>query len=70
MFLLDVLNVTVRKDLIDKNGRLALEKCRLLGYAHGEYRALGDLLGTFGFSVMKKKTAKRRASAKKEQKKK
>ncbi len=55
MFLLDVTAVTVKEELLDKNGRLCLEKCGLAAYAHGEYYALGKKLGSFGFSVRKKK---------------
>lgn len=66
VFLLDVVGVTVRDDLLTPEGKLALGKTQLLAYAHGEYRALEHrLLGTFGFSVMKKRTAKRKAAEKK-----
>ena len=40
---------------IDENGRLELEKADLLAYSHGQYRGLGKNLGSFGFSVRKKK---------------
>lgn len=55
MFLLDVVAVTADEKLMDKNGRLCLEKSGLAAYAHGEYFALGKKLGDFGFSVRKKK---------------
>ena len=55
MFLLDVVAVTADERLMDKNGRLCLEKSGLAAYAHGEYFALGKKLGDFGFSVRKKK---------------
>lgn len=55
MFLLDVVAVTADEKLMDKNGRLCLEKSSLAAYAHGEYFALGKKLGDFGFSVRKKK---------------
>ncbi|MBQ8215276.1 MAG: flavin reductase family protein [Clostridia bacterium] len=55
MFLLDVVAVTADERLMDKSGRLCLEKSGLAAYAHGEYFALGKKLGDFGFSVRKKK---------------
>ena len=39
----------------------AMARAGLLAYAHGEYFALGKKLGTFGFSVKKKKRAAKRA---------
>ena len=38
--------------------RLCLDKAGLLAYAHGEYYGLGKKLGTFGYSVRKKKNNK------------
>lgn len=55
MFLLDVLAVTADERLMDKNGKLCLEKSHLAAYAHGDYFALGKKLGDFGFSVRRKK---------------
>ena len=58
MFLGRVTAVSVREELIDEKGRLALEKADPVAYSHGEYYALGDVLGKFGFSVRKKKTGR------------
>ena len=55
MFIADILSVRVSEDVIDKAGKLCIEKCNLLAYAHGTYFNLGKQLGTFGFSVRKKK---------------
>ena len=55
MFIADILSVRVSEDVIDKSGKLCIEKCNLLAYAHGTYFNLGKQLGTFGFSVRKKK---------------
>ena len=55
MFLADILNVHVNENLIDKDGRLMIEKANLLSYAHGQYFSLGKSLLTFGRSVRKKK---------------
>ena len=55
MFLADVVAVDVDEALVDESGKLRLDKAGLLAFAHGEYFALGDKLGTFGYSVRKKK---------------
>ena len=55
MFLADILSVYVDGSLIDKDGKLHLERADLAAFAHGEYYALGKKLGDFGFSVRKKK---------------
>lgn len=55
MFMADILNVHVSEKLIDKNGRLMIEKADLLAYAHGQYFSLGKSLMTFGQSVRRKK---------------
>ena len=61
MFLADIAAVLVDDALQDAAGRLDLARAGLLAYAHGEYFALGKKLGTFGFSVKKKKRAAKRA---------
>ncbi len=55
MFLADIVAVNVNENLIEESGRLRLDKANLLAYAHGQYFELGKALGTFGFSVKKKK---------------
>ncbi len=64
MFLAEVLAVHVDEKLIDENGKFHLDKSNPICYSHGAYFGLGDQLGTFGYSVMKKKTKKRRSKAK------
>ena len=58
MFIADIVAVDVDEKLIDKEGKLRLDKAGLAAFAHGEYFALGEKLGTFGFSVKKKKKRK------------
>lgn len=58
MFLATVEAVNVDEDLLDKRGTLRLEKADLLTYSHGEYYALGDYLGKFGYSIQKRKKKK------------
>ena len=54
MFVADIVGIGVDEAYLDKNGRLDIEKCDLLCYAHGSYFGLSERLGTFGFSVRKK----------------
>lgn len=60
MFLADIVAVGVEERLVDAKGKLHLEGCRLLGYAHGDYFELGQKLGSFGYSVRKKPVPKRK----------
>ena len=55
MFMADIVGVNAAKELLDNNGRLCLERAKLLAYSHGEYYGLGRKLGSFGYSVRKKK---------------
>lgn len=53
MFLADIVAVTVDESLLDKNGKLCLDRAQLAAFAHGEYFALGKKIGYFGFSTKK-----------------
>jgi flavin reductase (DIM6/NTAB) family NADH-FMN oxidoreductase RutF len=55
MFLADVLGVTVDDRYMDETGKFNLNDSGLVAYSHGEYFELGKRLGTFGFSVRKRK---------------
>ncbi len=55
MFLADIVSVSVDESLIDQNGALQLDRAHLAAFAHGEYFELGKKIGSFGFSVKKKK---------------
>lgn len=55
MFLADIVAVNVDESLLDKNGKLCIDKASLCAYAHGDYYALGKKLGKFGFSASKKR---------------
>ena len=61
MFIADILKISVKNELLDKNGKLHIKKCNLLAYAHGEYFSLGERLGTFGYSVRKKKKTNKKS---------
>ena len=58
MFLADIVAVDVDESLIDEKGKLNLQRAHLAAYAHGDYFGLGKRLGSFGFSVAKKKHKK------------
>ncbi len=55
MFLADIVAIDVEESLVDAGGKLHLERADLVAYAHGGYYELGRCLGTFGYSVAKKK---------------
>lgn len=55
MFLAEITAIQVDEQYIDEKGKLRLDKARLTCYCHGEYYDLGKKLGSFGFSVKKKK---------------
>ena len=55
MFLAEIIGIDVDEKYIDSKGKLNLQQCGLMAFAHGEYFALGRKLGDFGFSVRKKK---------------
>lgn len=55
MFLADIVAVDVDEELLDKAGKLHIERADLCAFAHAEYFELGKRIGTFGFSVRKKK---------------
>ncbi len=55
MFLAEIVAVDVDESLLDKDGKLHLERGGLAAFAHGEYYELGKQIGTFGFSVKKKR---------------
>lgn len=55
MFLADIVAVDVDESLVDADGKLHLERADLAAFAHGDYYGLGKRIGSFGFSVAKKK---------------
>ncbi len=59
MFLAEVLGVTVDDAYLDESDRLHINDAGLVMYSHGEYFSLGEKLGKFGYSVQKKKKARK-----------
>lgn len=55
MFLAEVMAVRIDDSYMDERGKFELNRTGLLAYSHGEYLGLGKKLGTFGYSVRKKK---------------
>lgn len=55
LFLADVVGIDVDESILDESGKLCLDRAGLAAFAHGEYFALGEVIGKFGFSAAKKK---------------
>lgn len=55
MFLSKIVAVNADEKLIDSHGKFHLEKARLVATSHGKYFSLGKQIGTFGYSVKKKR---------------
>ncbi|MDO4488400.1 MAG: flavin reductase family protein [Eubacteriales bacterium] len=53
-FLAEVVAINASEEYFDEKGRFNLEKADLIAYSHGAYYALGEKLGTFGYSIRKK----------------
>lgn len=54
MFIADVLGVTVDDKYMNETGKFNINETGLVMYSHGEYFAMGEKLGKFGYSVKKK----------------
>ena len=53
LFLAEVVGIDVDESLLNEEGKLCLDRAGLAAFAHGEYFALGEVIGKFGFSVAK-----------------
>ena len=58
MFLSKIVALNADERYLDSNGVLHLEKAGLVAVSHGRYFTLGREVGTFGYSVRKKKVCK------------
>ncbi len=58
IFTAEIVGVNVDETYLDSKGKLNLQQCGLMAYAHGEYFVLGRKLGNFGDSVRRKKKKK------------
>ena len=55
MFLAKVLAVHADERYMDQSGRFHLNDAKPLVYSHGRYLSVGEEIGSFGYSVQKKK---------------
>jgi len=58
MFIAKVVSVQVDEAYLNETGKFCLNDTGLIAYSHGEYRTLGEPLGTFGYSIKKKNKKK------------
>lgn len=55
IFIAEVLSVSVDDKYFDETGKFHFEQTKPICYSHGEYYGLGKSVGSFGYSVRKKK---------------
>lgn len=66
LFLAEVLCSHIDSRLLDENEKIHFEWANLIAYSHGEYFQMPkEAIGSFGYSVAKKKTIERREIVKK-----
>ena len=58
VFISDIVSVSCDESILDDDGKIRFDKAGLLAYAHGEYYALGEKVGKFGFSTKKPSQSK------------
>ena len=70
MFIANVKAVYVDESYMDENGKFQLNETGLIAYSHGSYLSIGEELGTFCYSISKKKnqdvTKSKKVAVKKE----
>ena len=54
------LAVHVESDYMDEKGKFDLAKAQPMVYSHGEYYGIGKKLGTFGYSIKKRRKKKQK----------
>lgn len=62
MFLANVLGVHVSRKYMNAEGKFELSQAEPIVYSHGAYYGLGELLGSFGYSVRKKEGKNRKGN--------
>ena len=60
LFLAEVKQVSIQDRYFRPDGSIDEEAMELVGYVHGKYRALSEVLGFFGYSIASPKAKKRR----------
>ena len=58
MFIAEVVNVSVDEKYIDSQGKLRLDRAKLLVFSHGEYFEIGRRIGKIGMAYENKKKGK------------
>lgn len=53
VFMADIVGISCKENILDEEGKMRFDRANLLAYAHGEYYALGGVVGRFGFSTDK-----------------
>lgn len=66
MFIAEIVGIEADSYLLDDNGKLCLDKAKMVAYNHGEYFVLGEKLGFFGYSLASKEIFENRMGYKKE----
>lgn len=66
MFIAKVKSVYVDESYMDERGKFQLNETGLVAYSHGSYLSIGEELGTFGYSISKKKKSVATKQPKKE----
>ncbi len=59
MFIADVVAINADEKYINEKGAFDISKCKLISYANGGYYTLGKKVGSFGYSVRKKKNRRK-----------
>ena len=54
MYIAEIVSVTVDDAYMNENGKFLINETGLVMYSHGEYFAMGEKLGKFGYSIQKK----------------
>ena len=65
MFIADVVSVSVDEKYLDEQGKLRLDRAKLLVYSHGEYFELGRKLGKIGMAYADRKKGRKAVVRKK-----
>lgn len=66
MFIAEIVGIKADSYLLDDEGRLCLDKAKMVAYNHGEYFVLGEKLGFFGYSVATPEVFEKRMGYKKD----
>lgn len=60
LFLAEIVDVNIADKYFTESGSINEEAMELVGYVHGKYRAMSDVLGFFGYSIASDEALQRR----------